>query len=216
MPKQTFFNLKDEKRQRIIDAAEREFSQCPLYESSINNIIKDAKIPRGSFYQYFDDLSDLYGYYFSLILEDIQENLIDSVQEADGDIFSAVKKYAGEYMKEIISGNHRDFYRNFFLGANISKRSKDGKHPGFDVYHSNRMKELRANLKKEVNWKLLKVTNEKDQNMIQQLIMMIFFHSFANYFVHSNNTDSDPAEVQKEIERNLNWLEFGARRTEDK
>jgi AcrR family transcriptional regulator len=45
------------------------------------------KIPRGSFYQYFDDLSDLYGYYFSLILEDIQENLIDSVQEADGDIF---------------------------------------------------------------------------------------------------------------------------------
>lgn len=156
MPKQTFFNLKDEKRQRIIDAAEREFSQCPLYESSINNIIKDAKIPRGSFYQYFDDLSDLYGYYFSLILEDIQENLIDSVQEADGDIFSAVKKYAGEYMKEIISGNHRDFYRNFFLGANISKRSKDGKHPGFDVYHSDRMKELRANLKKEVNWKLTK------------------------------------------------------------
>lgn len=78
------------------------------------------------------------------------------------------------------------------------------------------MKELRVNLKKEVNWKLLKVTNEKDQNMIQQLIMMIFFHSFANYFVHSNNTDSDPAEVQKEIERNLNWLEFGARRTEDK
>jgi protein tyrosine/serine phosphatase len=59
------------------------------------------------------------------------------------------------------------------------------KHPGFDVYHSDRMKELRANLKKEVNWKLLKVTNEKDQNMIQQLIMMIFFHSFANYFVHS-------------------------------
>ena len=46
--------------------------------------------------------------------------------------------------------------------------------------------------------------------------MMIFFHSFANYFVHSMNTDSDPEDVQKEIERNLSWLEYGARRTEDK
>lgn len=218
MPKTTFFNLKTEKRNRIIEAAKHEFSQHPLYEASINNIIKDAKIPRGSFYQYFEGLPDLYGYYFSLILEDIQEHLIDRVKAADGDIFNAVEKYAGEYLKEIIEGPNHDFYKNFFLGANTSIRShKENKRQGFDVYHSKRLQELRSQLKTEVNWTKLRVEDEDDQQSLQQLIMMIFFHSFANYFVHSTDSSTDnPEKVLIEIKRNLKWLEFGVRRTEDK
>lgn len=39
-----------------------EFSEHGYQESSISSIIKKAKIPRGSFYQYFEDKLDLYKY----------------------------------------------------------------------------------------------------------------------------------------------------------
>jgi AcrR family transcriptional regulator len=62
MPKRTFFNLSDEKRRSLLKAAEREFSRVPLAKASVSNIIKMAGIPRGSFYQYFENIEDLYYY----------------------------------------------------------------------------------------------------------------------------------------------------------
>ena len=53
MPKETFYRLPDEKRERIMAAAEREFLENSFEAASINRIIKEAAIPRGSFYQYF-------------------------------------------------------------------------------------------------------------------------------------------------------------------
>ena len=67
MPKQTFFNLDKAKQTRIFDAAVLEFSQRTYEEVKISNIIRDAKIPRGSFYQYFDDKRDLFMYMFTII-----------------------------------------------------------------------------------------------------------------------------------------------------
>jgi len=66
LPTQTFFNLPDEKRERIIDVAIREFATYSFDQSSIARIIENAGIPRGSFYQYFENLKDLYKYIFDL------------------------------------------------------------------------------------------------------------------------------------------------------
>jgi len=71
MPKDTFFNLLEEKRNKIIDAAKVEFTANPLRKSRVSNIIKEAEIPRGSFYQYFEDLDDLYYY----VIDDVFENI---------------------------------------------------------------------------------------------------------------------------------------------
>ena len=60
MVHQTFYRLPDEKKERILQSAHREFTQHPYEKSSINRILNDAKIPKGSFYQYFDDKSDLF------------------------------------------------------------------------------------------------------------------------------------------------------------
>jgi AcrR family transcriptional regulator len=62
MPRDTFFNLSEEKREKILLAAKAEFSEHELFKSRVSNIIKNAEIPRGSFYQYFEDLEDLYYY----------------------------------------------------------------------------------------------------------------------------------------------------------
>ena len=62
MPKQTYFHLSKDKQETLIAAAKQEFSRVPLHEASIANIIKSAGIPRGSFYQYFEDKEDLFYY----------------------------------------------------------------------------------------------------------------------------------------------------------
>ena len=60
MPKQTFFNLPEDKRQTLIEAAEKEFSRVPLMKASISNIIKMAGIHRGCFFLYLEDIEDIY------------------------------------------------------------------------------------------------------------------------------------------------------------
>ena len=60
MPTTTFFNLPPPKREKLLHAAAAEFSRRPFSEVSINRIIQAAAIPRGSFYQYFADKTDLF------------------------------------------------------------------------------------------------------------------------------------------------------------
>ena len=60
MPKQTFFNLSEQKRQTIEQAALDEFAEYGFDASNMNRIVEHSKIAKGSFYQYFDDKKDLY------------------------------------------------------------------------------------------------------------------------------------------------------------
>ena len=59
MPKETFLKLPEEKKQKIIKAAKKEFERVPIEEVSIKNIVENAEIARGSFYQYFESKEDL-------------------------------------------------------------------------------------------------------------------------------------------------------------
>ena len=60
MPTLTFDRLDPAKKERLMNALIDEFSQVPFSQASINRIIKEAGIPRGSFYQYFADKEDAY------------------------------------------------------------------------------------------------------------------------------------------------------------
>lgn len=71
MPKETFYNLPEEKRQRIIDAAYNEFIEYSYDNSIIQRIAKNAGIPVGSFYQYFYGKDDLFIY----LIDNIQTKI---------------------------------------------------------------------------------------------------------------------------------------------
>lgn len=67
MPRQTFFNLSEEKRAIIINAAVDEFAQYGLENASTNRIVRNSGIAKGSFYQYFEDKQDVFMYLLDLL-----------------------------------------------------------------------------------------------------------------------------------------------------
>lgn len=92
MIKKTFYNLSEEKRQRIIEAIIKEFSDSPTEKVSINRIIKSAQISRGSFYQYFDDKVDLVEVLIKTFVDATFDNTCKVLKSTGGDIFSTYEK----------------------------------------------------------------------------------------------------------------------------
>lgn len=90
MQSSTFLNLPAQKQEKLLEAATREFSQRPYNEASINQIIKDAGIPRGSFYMYFTDKEELFRYVLSGYVDQMVMVLEEALLREHGDIFAAL------------------------------------------------------------------------------------------------------------------------------
>ena len=60
MPRPRFNKLKPQKRERILEAAAKEFAAHSYDGASLNQILDRAGISKGAAYYYFDDKADLY------------------------------------------------------------------------------------------------------------------------------------------------------------
>ena len=88
MPSNTFFRLPEEKRQRLLTAARKEFKRIRFSDVSINRIILNACIPRGSFYQYFEDKEDLFRYLMGDMRDYFYHALVQLLEAGKGNLFS--------------------------------------------------------------------------------------------------------------------------------
>lgn len=70
MPKETFYNLPDNKKERIEEVAIDEFSSKGYDQATISAIVERAEIAKGSFYQYFDNKKDLFKHIMDLIAKE--------------------------------------------------------------------------------------------------------------------------------------------------
>lgn len=88
MPTSTYFRLPEEKRERLLAACWSEMTRVRFADMSINRIISDAHIPRGSFYQYFVDKEDMVRY----LLTDMREYFVNLLRGIlighQGDLFA--------------------------------------------------------------------------------------------------------------------------------
>ena len=69
MPTSTFFNLPQQKKERIIDAALDEFSESSYHQARVSNIVDNAGIAKGSFYQYFNNKKEIFKYIIDIMGE---------------------------------------------------------------------------------------------------------------------------------------------------
>ena len=82
MPTKRFDNLPEEKRRRIAEAAIAEYVQNGIDAAEVAGIVRRAGIPRGSFYQYFEDMNDLFGYVLSHLVTIKLVHMADVVAQA--------------------------------------------------------------------------------------------------------------------------------------
>ena len=92
MPTDTFFRLPESKRETLLRCAKQEFARVPYPDASINRIIHSAGIPRGSFYMYFADKSDLFLYLMDRFVDAFTEAVCEQLEGAEGDLFLAFQR----------------------------------------------------------------------------------------------------------------------------
>ncbi len=113
MPKQTFFNLPEDKRALICDVAVDEFAEYSFAQASVNRIVAKAGIAKGSFYQYFKDKQDLFLYVWQLIGEEKLNYMSPVMRNPDEhDIFTLIREmylsgiqFAQEHPRYMAIGN---------------------------------------------------------------------------------------------------------------
>jgi AcrR family transcriptional regulator len=67
MATQSFFNLTEEKQLQIIDTCIEEFALYGYETASINRIVANTKVAKGSIYHYFESKNKLYLYLIELV-----------------------------------------------------------------------------------------------------------------------------------------------------
>lgn len=101
MPKDTFFNIPEQKRDRVIDAAINEFSERSYHRSRITAITDNAGISKGSFYQYFEDKKDIFKYIIDVIVN-------KKLEYINHDMMKNMKDYSFfQLLREIYSSGFR-------------------------------------------------------------------------------------------------------------
>lgn len=161
MPKDTFFHLKEEKREKIEKALINEFSKGSLEKASISNIVVEAKIPRGSFYQYFENKEDAVKYVVHKYSKIEKNKLSDFLEETNGDIFEASLKIY-DYMVEKATDNEK-----LKLITNILQELRKNNINIFDKQEDEKEREI---INKKINQELLKIEEPDDLEYIMKIL----------------------------------------------
>ncbi len=217
MPKETFFRLPKEKQQRLIDAARIEFSKSSLQEASIANIVKLADIPRGSFYQYFENKEDLYFYYFENLRSIRTQDIEACIKEHDGDFFIGFETYFRQLIEDVFTGPNVDFYRNLFLHIDFKATNRFSPESMADdkmsEYHHQKMKKHLTELKHliaAIDTSSLNVKTERELIMLFKLMMSIVFASInSGYYKQKRGKELVVKELIEEFSTKINWLKNG-------
>ncbi len=205
MIKKTFYNLPEEKRQRVTEAIVDEFANAEDDKVSINRIVQKANISRGSFYQYFDDKLDLVEVlirsYLNLVIDDLRRAIVSS----DGDIF-----YTFECIYDIIIGLSKD-ERNRKVLRNLISNIRANNNLVSDYIVKRYIKQYKSieefiNITDEFSRKSFRFKSDEDLTYLQQILTSVLKNEIYNFYVF----DTDPEETKQRYLRKLFIIKQGA------
>lgn len=192
MPTKAFYSLDKKKQNRLLEAAKHEFSENFYEDASINKIIKEINMPRGSFYLYFENKEDLYLYILELYLKEFKRILLDLLEKNNHDIF---KSFICLYDYIV---NVKTIEKNLIDKIFINMNSKRFEYA---------IPEL---LKKEVDGSILNSIQMQDEdiNLIMSIIIPILFINISTTLSEPNNKD----KVREFYIKQINIIKRGLER----
>ncbi len=192
MPKLTFYNLPKEKQQSLIKSGKEEFSNAPLSEASIANIVKAAGISRGSFYQYFEGKEDLYFYLLNSYIADRKQIFREILKKTDGDLFQAISDFYGSTVKE---DELLDFKRNVFLNMTEQVETKFIK-----IVNEEESEEEFKTISRHIDVAKLNVSGNKELYHLLKILMTVTIRNWIEYFAKNLTIEESIANYELEIE----------------
>ena len=213
MPKQTFLNLPEEKRNTIIHAAIEEFAEYGLENASTNRIVANSGISKGSFYQYFEDKQDVFMYLITVLEREKMEYFSGKHPPSPnmdtfgyfrwmiktGMEFNSSHPLLTQAISRVMFGEGM-YYGNTF--ADVRERTAQG---------------LRAMIEQAV------VHGEVDPSVDVDLAVMImetWSNAISTYVMNEGMKQKDimkwvrSAKTQERIDKMLYVMEYGLRKTE--
>ncbi|WP_203623136.1 MULTISPECIES: TetR/AcrR family transcriptional regulator [unclassified Lacticaseibacillus] len=210
MPKPTFFRLAEPKRKRLIKAAYDEFSRASFQDASISNIIKDAGIPRGSFYQYFEDKSDIFFYLLDRTRTQTEDLYKQVMQAHDGDLFGMAADFFDKAVEKLLKGPHREFYANVFLYMDFHNAAHFSSMPKKTAPAQPHKKVFLDYTLEHLDRSKLKVKSDEDVAMLFRQVMWVFMQSIGYYYSRRKNGENVTTTALKaRMAKMLNWLQYG-------
>lgn len=194
MPTSTFFNLPPEKHEKIVTAIKNELARVPFDEVSINRIVQDAGISRGSFYQYFEDKSDMLDYVLKEYHERVYNDIKNSLRNNNGDIFKMFGSILDFTIQFANEENMDDFCKNVFSDIKIitdtfPKLSLDK--TIIDFYNS---------IESIVNLELLEINNESDFFHMFEILLSLSRDAIVELFLDTSKYKSIRAKHINKLE----------------
>lgn len=177
MPTLTFYNLADEKKKKIIQAAKKEFSRVPMNEASIKNIVDEAGISRGSFYQYFDSKEDLLDYVFEDMgnFKDFIQNLF---QQEKIDIFEVNKAIFDYFIELLYIQDNIDFAKKLFHNMKVSELDFLRIHQSQDECMSLKMEKFLDKIDRDK----LRINSREDLERLNKILLFFMRGTLATSF----------------------------------
>lgn len=202
MPKDTFLNLSEDKKNKIIKAAKKEFARVPIEEVSIKNIVEEAEIARGSFYQYFESKEDLLEYMLKNKEKILEDYLKERLKGTQGDIFQVYIDMFDFMIKELIDSEDKAFIIMILKNIKVSEES------------SFTLEKIKNNVPKEpfrkkyfldmIDKNKLKVKNDDDLKIIIKMLYLI-----TRKCLISSLKGNSYQEIRKEYIQMIEYLKYG-------
>lgn len=191
MIKQTFYNLPKEKQQRIIKASIDEIIGNSYDKISINKIVKNAVISRGSFYQYFDQKSDLFELIMQNFTSELKNKFIDIMISNKGDILLAALDIFDFMANSPTLIEYSNLLKALFTVKRVDIEFFDTKKCECDKTFVEKLKSL-------INTEMYNTDCEDNINYIINIVASILFRHIFELFVIGSN--------KNEVRKNLNCV----------
>ena len=213
MPKQTFLNLPEEKRNTVINAAIDEFAEYGLENASTNRIIANSGISKGSFYQYFEDKKDVFMHLLTVIEREKMEYF-------KGKHPPSTTMDTFEYFRWMIKTG-MEFNTNYPLLTQAISRVMFGE----GLYYGNTFADVRERTAQALKVMIEQAiaNGEVDPSVdvdLAAMIMETWSNAISSYILNEGMKQKDimkwvrSAKVQERIDKMLYVMEYGLRKTE--
>jgi len=204
MPKETFLKLSKEKQQKVINAAKKEFARVPIENVSIKNIVEEADIARGSFYQYFESKEDLLIYILKENSEELNNKLRNKVKETNGNIFELYIFLYDSMIEEFTDNSDQELFRQIFINLKSSDENV------FDLVKKTKPQDI-IEYYEQIDKTKLNIRSHEDLVVICDML-----NAITRRAVIKNFKDKSKEECRKIFLQEIEYLKHGIEKKEEK